>query len=77
MSMLQPPPAAAPRPEKLLLGRLLSSFNAANGLLLSIFLIEGLWIYLWMEWLGNWGGHEVGRGAADAAQHPPYIVGQL
>ena len=54
MSMLQRSPVSSPGLGRNLYGRLLSLFNLANGFLLALFLIEGLWVYLWMEWLGNW-----------------------
>ena len=54
MSMLQRSPASSPGPGGVLFHWLLSLINVANGFLLAVFLIEGLWVYLWMEWLGNW-----------------------
>ena len=53
MSMANWPPTASPRTGKFLLTRLILSFNLANTLLLLVFLIEGLWVYLWTVWLAK------------------------
>ena len=53
MSTADWPPTASPGTGKLLLTRLILSFNLANTLLLLVFLIEGLWVYLWTVWLAK------------------------
>ncbi|MCZ6614361.1 MAG: DUF4129 domain-containing protein [Chloroflexi bacterium] len=53
MSTPKWPPTASPGTGKFLLTRLILSFNLANALLLLVFLIEGLWVYLWAVWLAQ------------------------
>ena len=53
MSTADWPPTASPGTGKLLLTRLILSFNLANALLLLVFLIEGLWVYLWIVLLAK------------------------
>ena len=53
MSMLQRPAAPSSGPEKRPGNLLRPLLNAAHGLLLAVFLMEGLWLYLWMQWLAS------------------------
>ena len=53
MSTTDRPPTASPGSGKPSLTRHIFSFNLANALLLLVFLVEGLWVYLWTVWLAK------------------------
>ena len=59
--MNSPPGPAGEGQRQSVLARASYRLTSANVLLLVTLLMEGLWFYLWMVWMGRWGGFNLGE----------------